>query len=217
MSINAINNADPYTAYRNKILTVAGVGAVAGGAVAASGKRYLYDGAPSDTFVKKVSKKLRKEMPPEETKEAKKINKFLAKATDPQTDLETLKPMIKDSKELSDAIKSTPDEAVDKAINRVYSQPKAKVRQDLLSLQQKTKSDKIASTNTALKLLNDNFDASTKKLVKNENTSDKVFGMMKKTAKNIQVKSVAALAATAGVIAGALCMVATDVPNVANK
>lgn len=214
MSINAISNADQNTAFQNKIWASAGVGAVAGGAVAAARKRYLYDGVPSDTFVKNVSKNLEKTMTADEAYEDLKIRKFLEKAEDPEVDTETLKPMIKDSKELSEAIKATPEESVDDAINRVFAeQNKTKLRQNLINLQDKTKSDKISSQNTALKLLHDNFDKKTKKLVKNEGTSNEVFNMIKKTAKKIQVKTVAVTAAMTGAIAGALCLVASDIPG----
>lgn len=219
MSIDAISSTNRQdNAFRNKILAAAGVGAAAGGIYAASGKRYLYDGVPSDTFVKKVSKNLDKEMSAKDSYEALKVRKFLEKVVEPEVDMNSLKPMIKDSKELSEAIKATPEEPVDEAITRVFSQPdKEKVKQDLISLQNKTKSDKIASENTALKLLHDNFDKKTKKLVKNEGTSDEVFSMIKKTAKKIQVKTVATVAVMTGAVAGALCLVASDVPGATNN
>ena len=109
--------------------------------------------------------------------------------------------------------KLTPEEDLEQAINRVFSQPKEKVKQDLLDLQFKTKADKKAGRNTALKLVCDNFDAKERKLVKNSATSEKVFKMLKSTANKIQAKAVATTAVITGIAAGAVYMVMSDVPG----
>ena len=153
-------------------------------------------------------------MTPEEKEEAGKINTFLKAVVNPETNMEDLKPQIRESKELSDAIKSTPEENVEDAINRVFSNPnKEEVKQNLLDLQDKTVSHKKSGKNTALKLVHDNFNSQEKKLVKNENTSEEVFGMLKKTAKKIQVKTALLGGVVAGLVAGAACLIASDVPD----
>ena len=100
-SINAISSVDSKTAFQNRILAATGAGALLGGAYTAKDKQYLYKGIPSDTFVRDVGRNLRKEMTSDERMESAKVCKFIEKAVDPEVDLESLKPMIKDSKELS--------------------------------------------------------------------------------------------------------------------
>ena len=214
MSINAVSSADSLTALQNRVLVATGAGAVIGGAYTAKDKQYLYNGLPSDTFVKDVSENLKKEMTSEELMESAKVYRFLEKVVDPEVDLESLKPSIMDSKELSEAIKNSPDEKVEDAITRVFSQPKrSKVKEDLLNLQYKTSSDKKTGRNRSLKLLHENFDASEGKFVKSRNISESMFEMIKKTAAKIQVKSIAFGAAVAGAAAGALCLIASDIPG----
>lgn len=216
MSINAINgvNTNPNKKLENRIMTVAGVGFVAGTAGVGSRKNWLYKGQPSDTFVKNVGNNLAKKMTPEEKEEAGKINTFLKAVASPDTKLEDLKPQIRESKELSDAIKSTPEENVEDAINRVFSNPnKDEVKQNLLDLQDKTVSHKKSGKNTALKLVHDNFNSQEKKLVKNENTSEEVFKMLKKTANKIQAKTALLGGVVTGLVAGAACLIASDVPD----
>lgn len=216
MSINAINgvNTNPNKKLENRIMVATGVGFVAGTAGVGSRKNWLYKGQPSDTFVKNVSNNLAKKMTPEEKEEAGKINIFLKAVVNPETNMDDLKPQIRESKELSDAIKSTPEENVEDAINRVFSNPnKEEVKQNLLDLQDKTVSHKKSGKNTALKLVHDNFSSQEKKLVKNENTSEEVFGMLKKTAKKIQVKTALLGGVVAGLVAGAACLIASDVPD----
>ena len=214
MSINAVNPADSGSGFKKRLLTAAGVGFAAGAAGTAMKKNWLYNGMPSDVFVKSASKNLEETMSSDELKEAAKVNSFLKSVVDPEVDLETLKPQIKESKELSDAIKLTPDETVEGAIKRVFSNPdKDQVKQDLLDLQFKTKSDKKSDRNTALRLIYDNFDAKNKKFVKSKTTSDTMFGIVKKTADTIQKKAVTAGGAVAGLAAAALCLVAYEVPG----
>jgi len=218
MSINAINNADSKTAFQNRILAATGAGALVGGVYTAKDKQYLYKGLPSDVFVRDVGRNLRKEMTSDEIMESAKVYKFVEKAVDPEVDLESLKPMIKDSKELSEAIKSNPQETIEEAITRVFSQKDtSKIKEDLLDLQYKTKSDKKTGRNTSLKLLHDNFDAGEQKLVKNKGTTEAVFNMLKNTATKIQIKTVAVGATLAGLAAGALCLIASDVPGAKNN
>ena len=203
MSITRVSTSDKMADLRNRILISTGVGAVAGGIYSSTRQNWLYKGLPSDTFVKEASREIRKTMNSEDLKESAKINNFLKAAIDPETNVETLRPNILDSKELSEAIKQSPDEKVENAITRVFSQPKDKIRQDLVELQFRTKADKISGRNTVLKLLNDNFDAAGKKLVKNSETSEDMFSMIKKTAGKIQAKAIAKGAAIAGCAAGA--------------
>ncbi len=215
MSIGAVSSTDSsQSSFRNKILISTGVGAVAGGLYTAKDKHWLYKGMPSDTFERNVSKNLRKDMTSDELKESSKVYRFVERVVDPEVEIETLKPYIRESKELSDAIKSTPEENVEQAMTRVFSQPdKSKIKQDLIDLQYKTKADKKTGRNTALKLINDNFDASAQKLVKQENTPLRVFNMIKNTAAKIQAKSILAGAAAVGAATGALALIISDVPD----
>lgn len=215
MSIGAVSSTDSsQSSFRNKILISTGVGAVAGGLYTAKDKHWLYKGMPSDTFVRNVSKNLRNDMTSDELKESSKVYRFVERVVDPEVEIETLKPYIRESKELSDAIKSTPEENVEQAMTRVFSQPdKSKIKQDLIDLQYKTKADKKTGRNTALKLINDNFDASAQKLVKQENTPLRVFNMIKNTAAKIQAKSILAGAAAVGAATGALALIISDVPD----
>lgn len=218
MAIQAINSSDSNTRFKNRMKASTGIGLIAGTALIGARKNWLYKGMPTDTFVKSVSKNLEKTMTSDELKESSRINKFLKSVVDPEVDMETLKPQIKDSKELSAAIKSTPDETVEAAITRVFSKPsKEEIKQELLDLQYKTVSDKKANTNTALKLIHDNFDAKEKKLVKSASTGDDTFKMIKNTARKIQVKTAALGGLAIGVIVGALTLVATDVPGHSKK
>ncbi|MCR5265959.1 MAG: hypothetical protein K6E29_05135 [Cyanobacteria bacterium RUI128] len=213
MSITKISTSDRMADLKNRILLSTGVGAVAGGIYSAIRPNWLYKGLPSDTFVKETSREIRKTMNSEDLKESAKISKFLKAAIDPETNVEELRPQILDSKELSEAIKASHEETVEDAIKRVYSQPKDKVRQDLIDIQFKTKADKISGRTTVLKMLNDNFDASKKTLVKHSETSDNMFALIKKTAGKIQAKAIAKGAAIAGCAAGALCLILSDVPE----
>ena len=213
MSITKISASDMMTDLKNRILVSTGVGAVAGAVYSANQKNWLYKGLPSDTFVRETSRELRKTMNSDDLKESAKISKFVKAAIDPETNVESLRPMVLDSKELSEAIKQSPDEHIHDALKRVFTQPKDKVRQDLVELQYKTKADKVAGRNTVLKLINDNFDASKKSLVKNENTSESMFNIIKKTADKIQTKAVAKGAAIVGCTAGALALILSDVPE----
>ncbi len=214
MSVNRVGSSNnDMSDFRNKILGSTAIGALAGGVYSATKTNWIYKGLPSDQFVRNVSTNLRKDMTSDELKESAKISKFLSDVVKPETDLETLKPQIRDSKELSEAIKSAPEEELEDAITRVFSQPKDKVKQDLTRLQFKTKSNKKINSTTALKLINDNFDASNKKLVKNPETSEKVFNMIKSTANKIQAKSVAVASVLSGAVVGALALVVTKVPG----
>ena len=218
MAINPINSTDENSKFRKKLLIAGGTGLVLGTGYGVSKKNWLYKDMPSDTFVKNVSNNLKKNMTSEELKESSKINKFLNDVVNPEIDLETLKPQIRDSKELSEAIKLTPEETVDNAITRVFSKSsKKEIKQDLLDLQYKTKSDKKCNLNTALKLIHDNFDVKNKKLVKSKASSDTTFKMLKNTAHKIQIKPTAITALVGGVVSSALCLVAIDVPGQKNK
>ena len=150
----------------------------------------------------------------EELLESSKIYRFVEKIVDPTTDLETLKPLIKDSKELSEAIKINKEESVDNAINRVFSQNnESKIKQDLISLQYKTTSNKKFGKSATLRLIHDNFNAKEQKLVKNNNTTEEVFNMLKRTANKVQAKAVATGAALAGLAGCTLALIFTDIPD----
>lgn len=214
MDVKAINSVEPKMTLKNKLLASASTGFVAGTAYIASKKNWLYKGVPNDIFVKKIGKNLEKGMTSDELKESAKINKFLESVVDPEVNMETLKPQIRDSKELSQAIKLTPEEGVENAIKRVFSNlDKGKVKEQLLDLQYKTKSDKLADRNTALKLAFDNFDAKEKSLIKSNSTSEEMFGMIKKTAKKIQIKTALIGGTLIGLATAAFCLVATDIPG----
>ncbi|MCD8378117.1 MAG: hypothetical protein LUB59_04935 [Candidatus Gastranaerophilales bacterium] len=214
MSIKPINSTDPNTRLKNRITTVSGAGLAVGTVYTVTRKNWLYKGMPSDSFVKTVSKSLETTMSSDELKEASRINRFLESVADPEVNLETLKPQIRDSKELSAAIKSAPDEPIESALTRVFSKPdKAEIKQELLSLQYKTISDKKADRNTSLKLIHDNFDAKSKKLVKSKNTSNEIFTLIKDSARTLHARASVIGGVLTGVAAGALCLVLSEVPG----
>ena len=213
MSVKNVSAADSQSNLASKIAISATAGAIIGGGYTATKKNWLYHDMPSDTFVKQVSKNLKKDMTSDELKENYKIEKFLKDAVEPRTSTESLKAQIKDSKELSLAIKSNPSEDIDSAIERVFSQPSDKVRDDLVNLQYKTKIDKKAGKNTARKLIMNNFDASGRKLSKHAETSENVFRMIKNTASHVQAKAVGTAAALTALGTAALALILSDVPD----
>lgn len=204
----SIKRIDSNTDFRNRVYTAGAVSGVIGGAYTATKKNWLTNNHPSDVFIKSVSRNLEDSLTPQQRQEASIINSFVKAVVDPSTDLETVKPQIRASQELTEAIKSHPSEDVNVAIERVFAEPdRAVLKNNLLDLQSKTKSDKLFGKNTALKLVNDNFDAGTLKLKKHANTTEKTFNMIKSTARNIQLKSVLAGAAVAGLVASTLTFV----------
>lgn len=214
MSIGAVNSSDINDRFKKRISGAAAAGVVAGSAGLSMKKNWLFKGMPSDAFIKTTEKNLEQTMTSDELKEASRINKFMRDVVDPEVDIETLKPQIRSSKELSAAIKSSPDENIETAINRVFSKPdKGQIKQELLDLQFKTVSDKKADRNTALKLIYDNFDAKDKKLVQSKDTPPKMFKAVKNAAKSVQRKAVAAGGIVTGLAAAALCLVAYEVPG----
>lgn len=208
----AISRVDSRTDLKNRLLAAAGTGAVVGGGYIATKKNWLYNDAPSDAFIKNVSDNLESSITPQQKKEASLINNFVRAVVDPAGDVQALKPQIKASKELSEAIKSHPAEEVDTAIERVFAEPDtAKLKDNLINLQSKTKSDKLFGRNTALKLIHENYDSETKSLRKAQNTSEQVFKMIKSTARKIQVKSAIVGACVTGAVAAGLTLICTDV------
>jgi len=208
----SIRRVDSNSDLKNRIVVASTTSAVAGTAYTATKKNWLYKNNPSDVFVKKVSNHLEEKVTPAQRREASIINSFVRSVVDPEVDVQTVKPQIKASKELSEAIKSNPAEDVDTAIERVFAEPDtAKLKDNLLNLQDKTKSDKLFGRNTALKLVHDNFDAEKQTLKKNPNTSDELFKMMKSTARKMQTKAAVVGGVVTGAVAAALTLVFTDV------
>lgn len=208
----SIRRVDSNSDLKNRIVVASTTSAVAGTAYTATKKNWLYKNNPSDVFLKKVSKHLEENATPEQRREASIINSFVRSVVDPEVDVKTVKPQIKASKELSEAIKSNPAEDIDVAIERVFAEPDtAKLKDNLLNLQDKTKSDKLFGKNTALKLVHDNFDAEKQVLKKNPNTSESLFKMMKSTAKVMQAKTAVVGGVVTGAVAAALTLVFTDV------
>lgn len=208
----SIRRVDSNSDLKNRIVVASTTSAVAGTAYTATKKNWLYKNNPSDIFVKEVSKHLEENATPEQRREASIINGFVRSVVDPEVDVQTVKPQIKASKELSEAIKSNPAEDIDVAIERVFAEPDtAKLKDNLLNLQDKTKSDKLFGKNTALKLVHDNFDAEKQVLKKNPNTSESLFKMMKSTAKVMQAKTAVVGGVVTGAVAAALTLVFTDV------
>lgn len=208
----SIRRVDSNSDLKNRIVVASTTSAVAGTAYTATKKNWLYKNNPSDIFVKEVSKHLEENATPEQRREASIINGFVRSVVDPEVDVQTVKPQIKASKELSEAIKSNPAEDIDVAIERVFAEPDtAKLKDNLLNLQNKTKSDKLFGKNTALKLVHENFDAEKQVLKKNPNTSESLFKMMKSTAKVMQAKTAVVGGVVTGAVAAALTLVFTDV------
>lgn len=211
----SIRRVDSSTDLKNRLCTAATAGAVLGTGYTATKKNWLYQDNPSDVFIKNVSDNLEEKLTPQQRREASIINSFMNSVVDSEVDVNTLKPQIKASKELSEAIKSNPTEEVDAAIERVFAEPdNVKLRNTLTNLQSKTKSDKLFGRNTALQLVHQNFDAENKILKKSENTSEQVFKMIKSTAKKIQVKSAIVGGLVTGAVAAGLTLVFTDVDKV---
>lgn len=210
----SIRRVDSNSDLKNRIVVASTTSAVAGTAYTATKKNWLYKNNPSDIFVKEVSKHLEENATPEQRREASIINGFVRSVVDPEVDVQTVKPQIKASKELSEAIKSNPAEDIDVAIERVFAEPDtAKLKDNLLNLQNKTKSDKLFGKNTALKLVHENFDAEKQVLKKNPNTSESLFKMMKSTAKVMQAKTAVVGGVVTGAVAAALTLVFTDVKH----
>ena len=208
----SIRRVDSNSDLKNRIMVASTTSAVAGTAYTATKKNWLYKNNPSDVFVKNVSNHLEANVTPEQRREASIINSFVRSVVDPEVDVQTVKPQIKASKELSEAIKSNPAEDVDAAIERVFSEPDTtKLKENLLNLQNNTKSDKLFGRNAALKLVHENFDAEKQVLKKNPSTSDGLFKMMKSTARGMQAKSSVVAGVVTGAVAAALTLVFTDV------
>lgn len=208
----SIRRVDSSSSLESRLAPAAGVGAVLGAGYSVTKKNWLYKDKPSDVFIKNVSNNLEAGITPHQRRESSIINNFLNSVVDSEVNIRTLKPQIRASKELSEAIKSHPAEEVDTAIERVFAEPdNAKLKDSLLELQAKTKSDKLFGKNTALKLVYDNFDEDAKTLKKSENTSEQVFNMLKSTARKIQVKSAVVSGVVTGAIAAGLTLMFTDV------
>lgn len=214
MSIEKVGNTDSSYNVGSRLGEYTLAGAIAGGLYTASSPRWLQNGAPADVFIKSVSQSMQNDLPQSEYAETIKIDKFLKAVVNPNTKPNDLKPLILDSKELSEAIKQNDAETVDAAIGRVFSQKDdAKIKQDLLELQYRTKSDKKVNRHAARNLILSNFDPKTKKLVKAEETSEEMFGMLKKTAAKIHSTAVAKGAAVGAILAGTLGLFMTKVPG----
>lgn len=208
----SIGKVDSYSDMKKRLLTVGGVGAAAGVACSASKKRWLYNNGPTDAFVRRVSENLENSLPSKERQEASIIKSFLKSAVDTQVDLKTLKPQIRASKELSEAIKLHPDENINTAIERVFSNPdKDSLRAELIGLQKKTVSDKKYGNSAALRLIHENFDAKNSVLKQSNHTSDEVFKMIKSTARELQIKSAVVGGIVAGAVLAGLTLVTTEV------
>ena len=214
MSINRINESDSFKTYKRNFVISAVVGGGAGAAIRARKPAWLSKGEPSDAFVKQVSKELRNNMSPEDRVEADKINRFYRTAIDPEVNIEGLKPMLRDSRELSQAIMTNPGETLDEATERVFSNPnRNELREEVLGLQMKTVADKKANKNTATRLIADNFNPSEMKLVKSESTTDEMFAIVKKAASKVKTKAIV-VAASVGALAGAaVYLFAADIPG----
>lgn len=211
----SIRRIDSSSDLRNRLLTAAGAGGAAGTIYSATKKNWLYNNSPSDVFVRKVSDNLEQSITPQQRREASIINSFVRSVVDPEADVQTLKPQIRASKELTEAIKSNPAEDVEAAIERVFAEPDtAKLKDNLINLQSKTQSDKLFGKNTALKLVYENYDSETQSLRKAKNTSEQVFKMIKSTAKNIQIKSAVTAGLAAGAAAAALTFLFTDTDKI---
>lgn len=214
MSIDRINNSDSSFGIGSKLATSTALGALAGGAYVARTPQWLNNDVPSDIFVRSVSQNMQKGLSREDFGETAKVREFFKAVVDPNRTSESLKQMIFDSKELSEAIKQDENETVEQAIERVYSQnSEMKIKKSLQELQYKTKVDKKTNATAASDLIFKNFDPATKKLVKAGDTSEEIFKMLKSTARKVHAKSVAAGAALGGVLAGALCLIMIDTPK----
>lgn len=210
MAISRVESNTPNI--KTRLYAVAGIGAVAGSAASLSSKAWLYKGMPNDSFVKQVGINLDKKLTPKEQSESRLINNFLNSVVDAEVDVQTLKPHIRASKELSAAIKSYPEENLEEAISRVFAEPdETKLRDNLSLLQEKTKSDKKSGRNTALKLIHENFDSENKVLKKSEGTSAEIFNMLKSTAKKMQLNKIVFGGAVAAGIVTASAIVFTDI------
>lgn len=213
MSVDRISATKTNVDFKQRILGATAAGAVAGGAYSSTKHNWIYKGLPSDSFVKEAGTALRETMTSDDLKESAKINRFLGDVVNPEIDVETLKPQIRESEELSAAIKAHPAETTEEAIARVFSKPKEEIKQTLIDLQLKTKADKKCGSNTARQLLNKNFDAAKKKLVKHSETSDEVFTLIKSAARKIQLKTIGVTAGLVGLATGAAALILSDVPD----
>lgn len=174
-------------------------------------KSWLTKDAPSDTFVKKVSKDLETTLQPQEHKELEKVNAFFKQLTNYRTDIYEMRGRIEDSTELTNALNKHEGESTKDALDRIFSNPdKLQVKQELRDLQNRTQVDKKVSIYTARKITNANFDTKTKSLKQTAGTSDEVFDILKSVARRIKVKTAVQhgviggfLVGTAGLLLGA--------------
>ena len=213
MSIPPIGEQDAFKKYRHNLSASAIVGTGLGALYSWFKPGLLTDQVPSDTFVKQVSKELRKDLTPEELFEAEKINKFFSSVVDPEVNVYSLKPMIKNSRELSSAIKISDVETIDEAITRVFSNNNVEdLKKELLGLQLKTVVDKKADKYAATKLIFENMNAD-KKIFKSESISEKMFSMLKKAALKVKAKNLSAMAMVGAIAGSAAYIVAADTPE----
>ena len=187
------------------------LGACAGVIEGYTRKSWLTKDAPSDTFVKNVSKDLETTLQPKEHKELEKVTAFFKQLTNYRTDVYEMRGRIEDSTELTNALNKHEGESTKDALDRIFSNPdKLQVKQELRDLQNRTQVDKKVDIYTARTIANANFDTKTKSLKQATGTSDEVFGILKSAARRIKVKTAVQhgviggfLVGTAGLLLGA--------------
>lgn len=180
-------------------LVGAGIGAVEG----YTRKSWLKGDQPADKFVKTVSKALTKNLEPQENKELNKINNFFEALINPQTDIYSLRTKIEDSSELMNALPKNEGETPKDTLDRMFSNPdKNALKRELQIMQDKTIIDKKVNKYGAKALILENLNTDNKVLSKSESTSDKLFKILKSSAKKIKVNTAIAHTAIGGVLLG---------------
>lgn len=187
------------------------LGAAIGGIEGFTRKSWVAKDKPSDKFVKNVSKGLEATLTADEHKEFNKVKSFFKELTNYRVNLDTMRGRIEKSTELTNAISKKDGETTKDALDRIFANPdKTELANELRDLQNHTNVDKKVNIYAARDIANKNFDAKSKKLVKAEGTSDEIFRILKKSAKNINKTTAiqhtvvgAVLAGTLGLLIGA--------------
>ena len=183
------------------IVIGAGVGAIEG----FSRKTWISKGSPSDSFIKVVSKGLETTLTPEEHKEFGKVNSFFKNLIHYKADVHSMRNQIEDSTELSNAVNKKEGETTKDALDRIFANPdKTAVKNELMDLQNRAKIDKKVDTYAAKDIANKNFDKTAQKLKKAEGTSDEVFKILRKSAKQLNKNTAVQHTIIGAVLAGTL-------------
>lgn len=181
-----------------------GIGATIGAVEGYTRKSWITKkNAPTDTFVKNISKGLESTLKPEETKELEKVKMFFRQLVNYRTDVHEMRQRVEKSTELTNALNKKKGETTKDALDRIFSNPdRLAIKQELRDLQKRTVVDKKVDIYKARELAVSNIDTKSRTLKKSSGTSDEVFKVIKAAAKKIKVKTAYQHTMVGGVLAG---------------